>query len=484
MAGLVIIIAIAVVIVFLLSGLNRFPWRRERHSIKHYKQAMGVLSEVSRRTEGVPVASAEDEIEAGAAPNGQAPPRRPTPLYAPRRPPRHLAEDHQGPERQAEPAPIASSWSPRAPASPEETGILWIGPLGEEPPPAAAEAAEALELAERFPPGTETVAANPKAAVTAEPAAGANHPTEAREGEQAGSPALDPFSRLLQLLQPTAKRPTGEPASPQTPVSGAEPPETEPETIPEPEPAPPARSGPSWPPRPARLRPGAHARRRPARPTKSSEATPSAAARPTTAAAAGAAAGPDPSPAGASAEQDQDLSARSLRLSLAGNRGSAVAAVAALVVVVAGAATALAVTGGRPTTPLHRPGIKAHRRAVAPTTTTTTTSPPLIQPTAANAAGATYRLPAGQSTVTFSASGACWILVQSAPPPATGPVLFEGTLQANQTKAFSASGSLWIRLGWPAHAALKVNGVPVRIPASGATPFNLTFGSPGAASSA
>src|SRR5579875_1547678 len=113
MASLVIIIAIVVVIVLLLSGLNRFPWRRERHSIKHYKQAMGVLSEVSRRTEDVTVPPGEDEAEA-ATPNGQAPPRRPAPLYAPRRPAGHLDDDQRAPRPEAQPATAGPSWPPRA----------------------------------------------------------------------------------------------------------------------------------------------------------------------------------------------------------------------------------------------------------------------------------------------------------------------------------------------------------------------------------
>ena len=111
---------------------------------------------------------------------------------------------------------------------------------------------------------------------------------------------------------------------------------------------------------------------------------------------------------------------------------------------------------------------------------TAATPPPaaVITPRSADAAGATFQVPTASFTVELATTGGpCWVEVG---PTASGPFSFAGTMAAGQHQAFPASNELWVRLGAPGNVSVTVDGSALRIDASGATPYNLTFTAAGA----
>ncbi len=125
------------------------------------------------------------------------------------------------------------------------------------------------------------------------------------------------------------------------------------------------------------------------------------------------------------------------------------------------------------------PAGRGHHGRVA-TTSTTTTAPPVVSAaTAATAHGATYDVTAGTYTLSLAASsGECWVQAQN---PATGSILFSGTLFSGQSHIVSATGPVAVIAGAPGDFAATVDGVPVTLPQGSLAPFTLTFQPPAAA---
>jgi hypothetical protein len=122
-------------------------------------------------------------------------------------------------------------------------------------------------------------------------------------------------------------------------------------------------------------------------------------------------------------------------------------------------------------------GGSGHRAGT--TTTTTSTAPPAVSgATAATPHAATYDVAAATYSLSLAASsGECWVEAEN---PATGTVLFSGTLFSGQSHIVSASGPVVVIAGAPGAFAATVNGVPVTLPPGYQAPFTLTFQPPGA----
>ena len=122
-------------------------------------------------------------------------------------------------------------------------------------------------------------------------------------------------------------------------------------------------------------------------------------------------------------------------------------------------------------------GGNGHRAGT--TTTTTSTAPPAVSgATAATPHAATYDVAAASYSLSLAASsGECWVEAEN---PATGTVLFSGTLFSGQSHIVSASGPVVVIAGAPGAFAATVNGVPVTLPPGYQSPFTLTFQTPGA----
>ena len=113
--------------------------------------------------------------------------------------------------------------------------------------------------------------------------------------------------------------------------------------------------------------------------------------------------------------------------------------------------------------------------AAAPTTApTASTVPPALTATSSTSTDAIYTVTGGQLQLSLTASGPCWVELRSGSP--TGPVVYEGTIQAGSSQDFSAGGGAWLRLGDPGGVQLRINGSPVQLPPV-ANPFNVTVSS-------
>ena len=99
--------------------------------------------------------------------------------------------------------------------------------------------------------------------------------------------------------------------------------------------------------------------------------------------------------------------------------------------------------------------------------------------TAATPHAATYDVAAASYSLSLAAStGECWVEAEN---PATGAVLFSGTLFSGQSHVLTASGPVVVIAGAPGAFAATVNGMPVTLPPGYQAPFTLTFQTPGAA---
>jgi len=78
---------------------------------------------------------------------------------------------------------------------------------------------------------------------------------------------------------------------------------------------------------------------------------------------------------------------------------------------------------------------------------------------------------AAPKLIAVKASARCWLLVRSG--SATGAVVYEGILQAGETKQF-AQRPLWIRFGAPWSASVQLDGKAVALPQS-TGPLNMLF---------
>jgi hypothetical protein len=59
--------------------------------------------------------------------------------------------------------------------------------------------------------------------------------------------------------------------------------------------------------------------------------------------------------------------------------------------------------------------------------------------------------------------------------PATGHVVWAGTVAAGESHSLSVTGNLGVQLGAPSDASITMDGQPVTLPAGFRSPFNLTF---------
>jgi hypothetical protein len=150
--------------------------------------------------------------------------------------------------------------------------------------------------------------------------------------------------------------------------------------------------------------------------------------------------------------------------------GRVVPVMAAVVVlaVVVGVALALA------------PSHHASPRATSPSTKasghvahqTTSSVPAQVQPTTSTSSSAVYGAPSSNYTVSFVATGPCWV---DATVASTGAVVWTGTLQTGQTQAVPATSSLNVRLGAANDVSVTLNGVPVVLPTGFQSPFDMRF---------
>jgi cytoskeleton protein RodZ len=113
--------------------------------------------------------------------------------------------------------------------------------------------------------------------------------------------------------------------------------------------------------------------------------------------------------------------------------------------------------GGPPT----RPG--------RPTTTLAATA---LDPATTQTGGATYSVGRPQFSLVLETSGSCWVQLRSGQ---SGPVVFEGTLAAGDSKTFPAQGPLWLRVGNAAALAVRVDGTTVTMPHDPGMVYNLLF---------
>lgn len=103
----------------------------------------------------------------------------------------------------------------------------------------------------------------------------------------------------------------------------------------------------------------------------------------------------------------------------------------------------------------------------------TTTAPARgFTPAEPTAYSATYAAPSSTYTVAIDATAPCWVM---ATDPATGHVVWAGTVAAGGSHSLSVTGNLGVQLGAPSDASVTIDGQPVTLPAGFRSPFNLTF---------
>ena len=106
-----------------------------------------------------------------------------------------------------------------------------------------------------------------------------------------------------------------------------------------------------------------------------------------------------------------------------------------------------------------------------PVSQTTRPRGPLVSLAGSGTSSATYSVSGGPVSLSVSATAPCWIQVRTA---ASGPVVYTGLLGPSEQKTFPDSGTLWMRVGFPAGLHVAVDGTPVPLPAS-SNPYDLTF---------
>ncbi len=121
-------------------------------------------------------------------------------------------------------------------------------------------------------------------------------------------------------------------------------------------------------------------------------------------------------------------------------------------------ATGIAQTDGAP--PSHAPA-----SSTPPPSTLSTT------PVSDNGSLAVYTTGRDHFAVMMQATDApCWLQVRAG---ASGPVLFEGTLQPGEVRPFDATSALWVRVGNLGHANVLVEGTALVLPNKPSFPYNL-----------
>jgi hypothetical protein len=97
-----------------------------------------------------------------------------------------------------------------------------------------------------------------------------------------------------------------------------------------------------------------------------------------------------------------------------------------------------------------------------------------LVPTSVSPSVVAYAITGGAYTITFSASGPCWLGVQQG---VNGKYLWQTTLLAGQTSSYKANGPVAVRLGAPPYVKVQVNGVNVELPPTNVQPYDITFSS-------
>jgi cytoskeleton protein RodZ len=127
---------------------------------------------------------------------------------------------------------------------------------------------------------------------------------------------------------------------------------------------------------------------------------------------------------------------------------------------------------GARTTPTTASG-KSERRPAARTTHPTTTLVAAdLQPATTQTGGATYAVGRPQFALVLETTGACWVQLRSGQ---TGPVVFQGTLAAGESRTFPGQGPMWLRVGNAAALAVRVDGSTVTMPHDPGLVYNLLF---------
>jgi hypothetical protein len=171
--------------------------------------------------------------------------------------------------------------------------------------------------------------------------------------------------------------------------------------------------------------------------------------------------------AAATAARVEDLSSQvpGGKRTVAAAAGAGVAAVVLAVVLV----LTLGGGGGASHASGHRPQAAGAARPVAPPTTVAP-----VSMVTSDATDATYAVHLQSYTLDLTSfPGPCWVQVRTG--SATGPVIFDSVIQANQYVGVPASGPLWVRVGFEANIRMAVNWTLVKQPTPTPAPFNFTF---------
>jgi hypothetical protein len=159
----------------------------------------------------------------------------------------------------------------------------------------------------------------------------------------------------------------------------------------------------------------------------------------------------------------------------------AMAAVAVAAVAVAGLQLAggggPAKGAGRTTTTTRPKSSGTATHSSTPTTvtspsTSTSTIPTTFTPQTSSATDVSYRAPTGSYSVSFAATGPCWIGVERS---TGGAWVWEKTLQAGQQETYNATGTTIVRVGAPPYIKVSINGITVQLLPSNTQPYDLTF---------
>ncbi|MBV8161933.1 MAG: DUF4115 domain-containing protein [Acidimicrobiia bacterium] len=117
---------------------------------------------------------------------------------------------------------------------------------------------------------------------------------------------------------------------------------------------------------------------------------------------------------------------------------------------------------------------QTHDDSSPPTAPTGSTTPPLptsTSPVSDNGSLAVYTTGRGHFAVLMQATDApCWVQVRAG---ASGPVLFQGTLQPGENRPFDTTNALWVRLGNLGHATVLIDGTPLVLPNKPSYPYDL-----------
>jgi hypothetical protein len=131
-----------------------------------------------------------------------------------------------------------------------------------------------------------------------------------------------------------------------------------------------------------------------------------------------------------------------------------------------GNGTKVAGSTAAPTTAPRKPQARSTAR---PTTTLAATA---LDPATTQTGGATYSVGRPQFSLVLETSGSCWVQLRSGQ---SGPVVFEGTLAAGDSKTFPAQGPMLLRVGNAAALAVRVDGTTVTMPHDPGMVYNLLF---------